>query len=137
GWDYSTYLVNEEWVFRFPKRRQCVRPLAREKKMLDLLAAALRDDVIAIPRFHFHVEKPAAFALAYAGYRLLHGEPLANVSTTSFDGIAAGRQLGSFLERLQRAAPLPAPRIYHDELPSHILDFRHELEEIADVLPSR
>ena len=137
GWDYSTYLANDAWVFRFPKRRQCVRPLAREKKLLDELAAALADDAIAIPHYHYHVEKSASFALSYAGYPLVRGEPLTSVSLPTFDRTAAGRQLGAFLLRLQRAAPLPPPRVFHDELPSHILDFRQELDEIAHVLPPR
>src|SRR5580765_6720890 len=106
GWDYSTYLANDAWVFRFPKRRQCVRPLAREKKLLDKLAEALSDDAIAIPHYYYHVEKPVSFALAYVGYPLLRGEPLTSVSTATFDRADAGRQLGEFLLRLQRAAPL-------------------------------
>ena len=137
GWDYSTYLANDEWVFRFPKRRQCVRALAREKRMLDALAAPLQGDDIAIPHYHYHVLRPAKFALAYAGYPLLRGDPLSNHDMTSLDRIGLGRQLGGFLQRLHRAAPAPAPRIYHDELPSHILDFRQELDEIARVLPAR
>ena len=135
GWDYSTYAANDEWVFRFPKRRQCVRPLAHEKKVVDALGAALGDDEIAIPRYRYHIEKPVAFALAYVGYPLLRGEPLAGQSSTTFDCRAAGRQLGRFLQRLQRAAPSPQPRIYHDEFPAHILDFRQELDAIAAVLP--
>lgn len=135
GWDYTTYLVDDEWVFRFPKRRQCVRPLAREKNMLDSLAEALHGADIAIPRYHYHVLKPSAFALAYAGYPLLPGEPLSDQDTHSIDCIGLGRQLGRFLQRLNRTAPAPAPRIYHDELPSHILDFRRELDQIANDLP--
>jgi len=137
GWDYSTFLANDEWVFRFPKRRQCVRALAAEKTILDALAVALQADEIAIPRYHYHVLRPAAFALSYAGYPLLRGDPLSNHGASSIDRIGLGGQLGRFLLRLQRAAPSPAPRVYHDELPSHILDFRQELDEVATVLPAR
>jgi aminoglycoside phosphotransferase (APT) family kinase protein len=135
GWDFSTYLVNDQWVFRFPKRRQSALQLAREKSLLDALADALRDDPIAIPCYRFHVRKPATFALPYVGYPMLRGEALSNSSTDAVDRRDVGRQLGRFLKRLNGAAPSRAPRIYHDELPGHIVDFRRELDEVAAALP--
>lgn len=136
GWDFATYRVDDTWVFRFPKRRQCVRPLAREIRHLDMLADRLADAGISIPRYRFHVLKPATFALPYAGYPMLPGDPLLNHSCASIDPVAIGRQLGGFLRRLNAAALSPPPRVYHDELPSHILDFRRELDEIAHALPA-
>ena len=67
GWDFCTFVVNDEWVFRFPKRRQCARQLAREHKLLELLAGSLGNDSIAIPRYRFYVRTPTLFTLAYVG----------------------------------------------------------------------
>ena len=58
GWDFSTFLVDDEWVFRFPKRRQYARQLAREFKLLEALAAPLAQQTIAIPRYRYHVQAP-------------------------------------------------------------------------------
>src|SRR4051794_8978710 len=75
GWDFSTYLINDEWVFRFPKRRQSARQLARERTLLVSLATAFVDYPVAIPAYRFFVREPRAFPLAYVGYPLLRGEP--------------------------------------------------------------
>src|SRR5512139_4167984 len=58
GWDFATFLVNDEWVFRFPKRRQAGRQLAREHKFLDAVAQPLADQPIAIPRYRYHIQTP-------------------------------------------------------------------------------
>ncbi len=54
GWDFATFVVNDDWVFRFPKRRQAARQLARERQLLDALAPrSPTDQAIAIPRYRY------------------------------------------------------------------------------------
>jgi aminoglycoside phosphotransferase (APT) family kinase protein len=48
GWDAKTWLANDEWVLRFPKRRGLVRQLARETEVLRLIAGRLP---LPVPRF--------------------------------------------------------------------------------------
>ena len=135
GWDFTTFLVDGEWVFRFPKRRQSARQLARERKLLAALAPALADQPIAIPSYRFSVTASTAFPLAYVGYRLLRGVPLLECDRDAIDRIAIGAQLGAFLARLQRAAPSPPPRLYHDPFPSDWIEFRRELSAAKASLP--
>jgi aminoglycoside 2''-phosphotransferase len=135
GWDFSTFLVDDEWVFRFPKRRQCVRQLAREFKLLEALADPLSRQQVAIPRYRFHVQTPVLSKVAYVGYALLRGEALIECPIDSIDRAAIGRQLGGFLKRLHKIAPTPRPRAYHDQFPSDLIDFRRELDESAAALP--
>jgi len=135
GWDFSTFLVDDEWVFRFPKRRQAARQLARERKLLAALAPAFADQPIAIPSYRFSVTTSTGFPLAYVGYRFLRGVPLLECDLDAIDGAAVGAQLGEFLARLERAAPAPRPRIYHDPFPSDWFEFRRELSDAKASLP--
>src|SRR5581483_8890209 len=48
GVDSAAYLVNDAWVFRFPKRAEVARALRREIALLPKLADQLP---VAIPRF--------------------------------------------------------------------------------------
>jgi aminoglycoside 2''-phosphotransferase len=72
GEDSDAYLVNGEWVFRFPRRAEVARALQREIAVLPKLAPRLP---VAIPRFEY-VARQAATGLLFAGYRLIPGEPL-------------------------------------------------------------
>ena len=71
GVDSEAYLVNGEWVFRFPKRAEVAHALEREIALLPRLAAHLP---VATPRFAY-VGRQAA-GLLFAGYRCIAGEPL-------------------------------------------------------------
>jgi len=135
GWDFATFTVNDEWVFRFPKRRQAARQLAREYKMLEALAKPMATQSIAIPRYRYHVETPVLAPLAYVGYPLLHGDPLIECICDDVDRVDIGHQLGAFLERLHGAAPSRPPRIFHDPFPGSLIDFRHELDASIAALP--
>ncbi len=136
GWDFSTFLVDDTWVFRFPKRRQCARPLAREHKMLEALAGPLANEPIAIPRNRYFVREPIDFALPYVGYPFLRGDALIDCPPGSVDAFEIGRQLGDFLRRVHAAAPIPAPRIYHDTFPADLVDFRREFAQTKSLLPA-
>jgi len=135
GWDFTTFLVDDAWVFRFPKRRQCMRQLTREFKLLEALAAPLARQSIVIPRYRYHVQKPVLSKLAYVGYALLPGEPLVECAAHSLDSAAIARQLGAFLRLLQTTAPTRKPPTYHDQFPSDLVDFRRELDESSVALP--
>jgi len=135
GWDFTTFVVNDRWVFRFPKRRQCARQLKREIAQLARLAPCLDSAGVQLPRYRFEVEGSAIFPTGYAGYGLLPGRALTGVPPAAGDAAALARTIGSFLGALHASAPEPAPRIYHDELPGMVVDFRHALEIVAPALP--
>jgi aminoglycoside phosphotransferase (APT) family kinase protein len=137
GWDFATFLVNGEWVFRFPKRRQTGRQLAREYKFLEAVAQPLADQPVAIPRYRYHVSTPVLAPLPYVGYALLRGDPLIDCAVDSVDPVDIGNQLGAFLQRLNAVAPSRRPRIFHDHFPASLIDFRRELEESAVALPAQ
>jgi len=72
GMDSDAYLVNGEWVFRFPRRAEVARALGREIAILPRLAPRLP---VAVPCFAY-VGRQASTGLLLAGYRFIPGEPL-------------------------------------------------------------
>src|SRR5207253_8650489 len=68
GYDFKVAIVDDEWVFRFPRRPGVEEALKLEIAILPALAPALPVDV---PSFE-HVSGDPLFV----GYRLIRGDPL-------------------------------------------------------------
>ncbi len=70
GWSFWTFVVDGEWIFRFPRRDGEAQQLEREFILLPTLAARLP---AAIPRYDYRGEwndRP------FGGYRLIEGAPV-------------------------------------------------------------
>jgi aminoglycoside phosphotransferase (APT) family kinase protein len=95
GYDFEVAIVDDEWVFRFPRRSGVEEALELEIAVLPSLARALPVDV---PSFEYVSREPL-----FVGYRLIRGEPLVDEDA---DGIRA------FLEALHALDPslLPVER---------------------------
>ena len=78
GYDFEVAIVDDEWVFRFPRRAGIEAALEVEISLLPALAPALP---VAVPSFE-HVSRSPLFV----GYRLIRGEPLVNEDA---DGVRA------------------------------------------------
>ncbi len=105
GYDFEVAIVDDEWVFRFPRRANVVEALEAEIAFLPRLAAALP---VAVPRFE-HVSHEPSFVT----YALIRGEPLVDEDP---EGVRA------FLEALHRFDPegLPVERrdwqeVFHEK----------------------
>jgi len=130
GWDNTAYLVNGEWVFRFPRRTIAVPLLETEGRVLPALALRLpcpiptpvwfgRPDAgykwpfLGYRRLEGHVASDmdlddaarAALALPVARFlRALHDVPLAETQAWGVPPDAFGYLDGARLERLARPA---------------------------------
>jgi aminoglycoside phosphotransferase (APT) family kinase protein len=135
GWDYTTFLVDDVWVFRFPKRRQRVRGLLREVRLLEAIAPLAGVAGLELPRYAYLVQRPVHFPVAYAGYRFLAGAPLAEVPATPRAAGAVGRALGAFLAHLHAASPESRPALVADDFEAHLADFRRDLDSVRHALP--
>ena len=95
GYDFEVAIVDDNWVFRFPRRSEVAEALEVEIALLPALAAALPVDV---PVFE-HISRSPIFV----GYRLIRGAPLVDEDA---DGVRA------LLEALHALDPsgLPVPR---------------------------
>lgn len=69
----TVVLVNDTWVFRFPKSPAAADHLAREARLLRALAGRLP---LPIPR-PVYVDESTDLEQAYMGYRMLPGVPVA------------------------------------------------------------
>jgi len=101
-------IVDEEWVFRFPRRPGVEEALELELALLPVIAPALP---VAVPSFE-HVSHYPLFV----GYRVLRGEPLV-------DEDAGG--VRAFLEALHALDPSCLPVEHHDWLGA----YRHQCAE--------
>jgi aminoglycoside phosphotransferase (APT) family kinase protein len=105
GWDNTVWLVDEQWVFRFPRRTLAIPGVEREIHALSSLAPRLPLPVPA-PVF---VGRPAdSFPWPFFGARFLPGNEPLGLSEDQRAGLA--RPLGEFLRALHTAGlpDLPA-----------------------------
>ena len=89
GWDNAVVEVNDEWIFRFPRRPEVVDRLRAEAALLPELARRLP---APIPQFELVDLDEGGFV----GYRKLAGESLVEETPSA----ALGAQLGEFLGAL-------------------------------------
>jgi aminoglycoside phosphotransferase (APT) family kinase protein len=97
GYDFEVAVVDEEWIFRFPRRREVEAALERE---IALLPTLLRVLPVEVPRFEHVSEQPL-----FVGYRLIHGAPLVDEDG---DGVRA------FLDGLHAVDVSKLPLEPHD-----------------------
>jgi aminoglycoside 2''-phosphotransferase len=91
-------IVNDAWVFRFPREAEGRAAQAREKRLLDFVR----------PRLDLPVPEFEAFGEEFVRYRLIPGEALSRSALLRLDEAARERiagQLGGFLRKLHRVPP--------------------------------
>ncbi|MCY4130992.1 MAG: aminoglycoside phosphotransferase family protein [Gammaproteobacteria bacterium] len=110
GWDFYNWLVNDHWVFRFPKRHSDIDTLVHEQKILNRLNLSVRT-----PRFEFWIERPSDFHKPFAGYAYLPGSPLIDFSSDSCDLASIGKTTGEVLTELHQQS-LTQPLVPVDPL---------------------
>ena len=68
GYDFEVAIVDDEWVFRFPRRSGVEEALELETLLLPVLAPSLP---VLVPAFEYVSHDPF-----FVGYRVIRGEPL-------------------------------------------------------------
>jgi aminoglycoside phosphotransferase (APT) family kinase protein len=115
GYDFEVAIVDDDWVFRFPRRAGVEEALEVEVVLLPALAPALP---VVVPSFE-HISREPLFV----GYRLIRGEPLVDEDA---DGVRA------FLEALHAFDPAGLPV----ERPDWVEAYRNQCTEFERlVLP--
>ena len=104
GWNSRAYLVNNELVFRFPKRPEHWEELEREVRFLAFAADLLP---LAVPRYMRMAPDSAAAAYGYAVYRYLHGQAMNVNALTREKRTAAAEVIATFLGALHSLKPSP------------------------------
>ena len=116
GWDFYNWLINDEWVFRFPKRHSDIDTLVHEKRFLERVTLNVQ-----VPRFDYWVERPIGFHKPFAGYACLPGTQLLEYSSDSVNLPALGKSIGETLTELHQQSltalrvPVDPISLFYDE----------------------
>jgi aminoglycoside phosphotransferase (APT) family kinase protein len=97
GWDYTIWVVDETYAFRFPRREIGVRGTEREIAVLPKLAPLLP---VPVPE-PLYVGRPAdEYPWAFFGSRLLPGKEISEAALQAEDRLAVALELAAFLRTL-------------------------------------
>ncbi|HUJ26648.1 MAG TPA: phosphotransferase [Myxococcales bacterium] len=102
GWDNQVFLVNDAWVFRFPRRAAAVPLLLDERLALPAVAGKLPWPV---PRLEFEGAASERFPWPFNGYRFLPGRTADRAALTDAQRARLAAPLGRFLRALHSIAP--------------------------------
>ena len=97
GWDNTVYLVDGEWVFRFPRREIALPGIQREIAILPLLAPHLP---LPVPVPELVGMPSGGYPWPYWGARLVPGTELAEAGLPDGERARAGASVGAFLRAL-------------------------------------
>jgi aminoglycoside 2''-phosphotransferase len=100
GWDSLALLVNGRWLLRVARRPEVGASLAREARLLPVIAAAVAP--VAVPRFM--ITRLGGPEPAVVGYEVIHGQPLApgELEWKAAREQALAGQIAAFLTALHR-----------------------------------
>jgi aminoglycoside phosphotransferase (APT) family kinase protein len=97
GWDNTAYLVNDRYVFRFPRREVAAPLLETEARALPAIAARLP---LPVPVPELVGRPTAAFRWPFTGYRFLEGRTACRARLDPQQRLEAAAPLGRFLATL-------------------------------------
>lgn len=135
GWDNAVWLVDERWIFRFPRRRIAVPGVERAIALLPRLAPLLPLPVTT-PVF---AGRPAhGFPWPFYGAPLLPGRELADAGLHDDARIRLARPLGSFLRALhssdvEGAGALPVDHNRRADMALRVAMTRERIAEVERI----
>jgi len=134
GWDNTVYLVDEAWVFRFPRREIAVAGIERESAVLPRLTGL----PLAIPTPRFIGTGSSRYPWPFVGARYIPGRELPAVPLDEGQRQDLGAGLGRFLRSLHDPARLrsladvlPADPMGRSEMAPRVERTRERLDEIG------
>lgn len=134
GWDNTAFLVNEAYVFRFPRREGVVELLEREMRVLPLLARHLP---LPISVATLRGAPSAGYPYAFAGHPWIPGTTACGVAWSEEDRARNAAPLGHFLAALHRMPVSDETRAWvpgEEELRS-MSPLRERLHALAPGVP--
>lgn len=97
GWDNAAYLVNETWVFRFPRREVAAKLIVTESRVMPRIAAALP---LPVPVPELVGTAGDDYPWPFAGHRCLWGRTACVAAPSDGDRLRAAPVLAGFLRAL-------------------------------------
>ena len=138
GCDNYAFEVNDEWIFRFPKRADGELPLKREIALLSRVSAAVATPV---PEYRFIGKPGPVFPYMFAGYPKLKGTPAIELPLSLREAMPLAKPMGSILFAVHSISASDARELgvvqAESDLQSNAIEALAELAEIASVLNSK
>lgn len=97
GWDYSVWVIEDRWAFRFPRRRVVIPGMERELAIVPRLAPLLP---VAVPAARLRGVPSERFPWSFFGATLFRGVEPAQAELGDDDRTELGAQLGRVLRVL-------------------------------------
>jgi aminoglycoside phosphotransferase (APT) family kinase protein len=139
GWDNSAFLVNGQFVFRFPRRRIAAGLIARENHILPLLAPHLP---LPIPAPVFAGQPDEGYPYPFAGYERLSGATACQYLWSDAARADNALPLAAFLAALHRLPVAAETRrgasgddIGRADLAKRAPMVRERLRAVAPIVP--
>jgi aminoglycoside phosphotransferase (APT) family kinase protein len=104
GWDNIAFVVDGQWLFRFPRRQIAVPGVQREIAVLPKLAPRLP---LPVPDPQFVGQPSPRYPWPFFGARLLPGAELADAGLTDTQRTPAATSVGRFLRALHDPGLVP------------------------------
>ncbi|PIQ23688.1 hypothetical protein COW36_20105 [bacterium (Candidatus Blackallbacteria) CG17_big_fil_post_rev_8_21_14_2_50_48_46] len=136
GWDNQVFSVNQDWLFRFPRRKIALDLLATELKLLKPLAEVLPLQ-IPVPQF---LGQPADdYPWPFAGYHLISGQSACQCALSPAERRAMAPRLADLLKSLHTRPTawrehyqIPPDRLQKVNLAERLPQTRERLREARD-----
>jgi aminoglycoside phosphotransferase (APT) family kinase protein len=133
GWDMTVWLLDEQWVFRFPRRQTVIPGLLNEISHLPNLTSLLP---LPIPVPTYLGEPSAEYRWPFYGAPFLPGRELAEAGLDDGARIALARPLGEFLRTLHGLrvdADLPLDPFRRADMTLRVPRTRERLAELKHL----
>lgn len=137
GWDNTVFRVNDEWVFRFPRRQLGADCLESEKSVLPRLAGHLP---IAVPVFRWFGQPGEHFPWPFSGAGWIDGRSLSSCRLQEHQRGGLAEPLAEFLQVLHavtaeeaRGWGVPLDRLQRLEPSRRIPQARDYLQRAATM----
>ncbi|WP_436664343.1 phosphotransferase family protein [Alicyclobacillus acidoterrestris] len=101
GWDNLIFIINQEWIFRFPRTEELTQRVEQEQRLLEYLYNRTRMSNIRIPLYQLLKNQDNQVAGCY--YRMIPGIPLTPISMRRMNHQTRkniAKELGIFLKNL-------------------------------------
>ena len=134
GWDFDAFLTRDGWVFRFPRRADCVTTLDMEQRVQALVAEALPASV-SVPRVELVGEPNAVFPFRFDGHRYLRGVDADAIAPSLFPATArsTGEALGAIHTVPEWAARTAGVRPFDANNSGWLEWLEHRIASVTDV----
>jgi len=125
GWDNVAYLINKQFVFRFPRREFGLDCMENELVILPYLAKN-----ISFPFSNpIYIGKPSdIYPASFAGYPILQGNPLSDLNVAFIHDEKFAQTLGKWLKELHS---IPICNEHHTKIKGDQL-WRTDLPDIVE-----